>query len=352
MTPEELKTRQMTNQHLLEKTEKLTAVRHLCGVQTQFLTNAVHSLKIRSSDFKDDTVGEGLVKNWTIRGTVHVFAEEDLPLFLSFCNAGLYRSSDWSIPTFWNQRQDWALTPERQAELSEVILDALRERMHTREELKELCRENGMTQAEEESMFHPWGGGIRELCERGFMHGIMSEEKAYCLSSTFEPMTEDDAGLELARRYFAYMGPATIHDAMYFFRATAGQVKRWLSRLPVISVECQGKTYYYIENQISYDREMPRCLFLAGFDQLMLGYEKKESIYLSQEHLRKIFNLAGIVMPAVLVDGQVMGKWKKKDKKLTVEMFSRVDKGGENAIREAAEMLWGQDLKKLVITTV
>lgn len=347
MTPEELKIRQMTNQHLLERTEKLTAVQHLCGVQSQFLSNAVHSLKIRCSDFEENTIDKDLVKNWTIRGTVHVFAGKDLPLF---CNDSVYRNCDWTTPTFWNQRPDWGLTPERQAELSEAILDALRKRTHTREELKTICRENGMTQAEEDSMFHPWGGGIRELCERGFMHGTVSEEKAYCLSPEFEPMTADDAGLELARRYFTHLGPATIHDAMYFFRVTAGQVKQWLNKLPVTSAECQGKTYYYIENHVSYDRVIPRCLFLAGFDHLMLGYEKKESIYLPQEHLRKIFNLAGIVMPAVLLDGQVAGKWKKKNKKLTVELFSSVDKGGESAIREAAVMLWGQSAEDLVLT--
>ena len=109
------------------------------------------------------------------------------------------------------------------------------------------------------------------------------------------------------------------------------------------------KTYYYIENHASYDREIPRCLFLAGFDQLMLGYEKKESIYLPQEHLRKIFNLAGIVMPAVLLDGQAAGKWKKKDRRLTVELFSSVDDSRQRAICETAEMLWGQALTKIVI---
>lgn len=350
MTPEELKIRQMTNQHLLEKTDKLAAVRHLCGVQAQFMTNAIHTLRIRCSDFKEDTAGAGLVKNWTIRGTVHIFPEDDLPLFLSFCNAKVYRSRDWTLPSFWNQRTDWALTPARQAALSEMILNALREQTRTREELKTLCRENGMTQAEEDCMFHPWGGGIRELCKRGFIHGIVSDEKAYCLSPEFKPLEEEAAGLELARRYFTYLGPATIHDAMYFFRTTAGQIKRWLSRLPVRTTEYQGKTYYYVENNVSYDRAIPRCLFLAGFDQLMLGYEKKESIYLPQEHLRKIFNLAGIVMPAVLLDGQVAGRWKKKNKKLSVELFSNVDQGRENAIREAAETLWEQQITEIVIS--
>lgn len=349
MTTEELKIRQLTNQHLLDKTKRISAVRHLCGMQAQFMSNAIHAMKIRCSDFDEDTAGEGLVKNWTIRGTLHLFAEDDLPLFYGFCGEDLYRCRDWTIKTFWNQRPDWGLTPERQGELSEMILDALRRRAHTREELKEICREKGMTQAEEESMFHPWGGGIRELCERGFIHGTASEEKVYLLSPELEPMTKDAAGLELARRYFTYMGPATIHDAMYFFRVTASQVKKWLNRLPVISVECQGKTYYYIENDVSYDREIPRCLFLAGFDPLMLGYEKKENLYLPQEHMRKIFNLAGIVMPAVLLDGQVAGKWKMKDGRVTVEVFERIDPGRERDLRDAAETLWGRKLKKLVI---
>ena len=352
MTPEELKIRQMTNQSLLKKAGKMTVVHRLCGVQAQFLSNAIHSLKIRCADFEEKTVSDGLVKSWTIRGTVHVFAEEDLPLFLHFNNADVYRSSDWTIPTFWNQRADWALTPVRQTELSELILSALQERPHTREELKALCRENGMTRAEEESMFHPWGGGIRELCERGFMHCGVSEEKMYHLSPEFEPMTEDDARLELAQRYFTYLGPATIHDAMYFFRVTAGQVKQWLDRLPVHSTECQGKIYYYIENDVLYDGAIPRCLFLAGFDQLMLGYEKKESIYLPKEYLRQVFSLAGIVMPVVLLDGQAAGRWKKKNRRLTVELFCNVNTGGENAIRETAEMLWGAEIQQIVIKKI
>ena len=72
MTLEELKIRQMTNQYLLSPSDKLTVARDLCGVQAQFMTNALHSLKIRCNDFDERTVPEGLVKNWSVRGTVHV----------------------------------------------------------------------------------------------------------------------------------------------------------------------------------------------------------------------------------------------------------------------------------------
>lgn len=340
MTSDEIKLRQLTNQYLVTPADKKTVVEKLCGIQAQFMPNARHSLKIRCNDFAEDTWKDGLVKNWTIRGTVHVFAKEDLSLFLSCCGSENYRRNEWDMPSFWNQRDCWALTPQRQAYFSEMILESLKERAHTREELKSICREHGMTEPEESSMFDPWGGGIRELCERGFIHYVVQEEKAYCLSPVCTLMPKEEAELELARRYFTNIAPATIHDAMYFFHTSATRVKQWLSCLPVISAECGGKTYYYIENGKRYDHDIPKCLFLAGFDQLMLGYEKKESLYLKPEHQRAIFSLSGIVMSPILLDGHVVGKWKKKNRKWKMELFETLGEQEKRLIRETAESLW------------
>ena len=348
MTKEEIKFRQMTNQYLMEPAQKLQVVQNLCGVQAQFITNALHSLKIRCSDYDEATVAEGLVKNWTVRGTVHVFAEADLPLFIHCNNGADYRKNEWNGYSFWNQRDKWALTPERQRFLSEVIFKALEKESYTREEMKEICRNEGMTEPEENSMFDQWGGGIRELCERGFMNYVVQEKKAFCLAPEFVPIPEEEAKLEIARRYFANFGPATIHDAMYFFHTSATQVKLWMKKLPIIETKCEGKTFYYIENGKRYSGEMPKCVFLAGFDQLMLGYEKKESLYLPQEYLRKIFNLAGIIMSALLINGQVAGKWKMKNGKLSIELFQKINKQEEKIIKENAEILWN-DLKKIEI---
>lgn len=346
MTKDEIKLRQVTNQYLITPAPKLQVVRDLCGVQAQFMTNALHSLKIRCSDFDEATVADGLVKNWTVRGTVHVFAEDDLPLFIHCNNGTDYCKNEWNGYSFWNQRDRWSLTPERQKYLAQVILNALEKDSYTREELKEICREAGMTEPEESSMFDQWGGGVRELCERGFMNYVVQEKKAFCLSPEFTPIPEEEAKLEQARRYFTNFGPATIHDAMYYFHASATQVKQWMEKLSLTETECGGKTYYYIENGKSYNQKLPDCLFLAGFDQLMLGYEKKESLYLPQEHLRKIFNLAGIVMPALMLNGQVVGKWKQKNGKLTVELFDKTGEKEKKTIKEKAETLW-DDIKKI-----
>ena len=203
-----------------------------------------------------------------------------------------------------------------------------------------------MTQPEEDCMFDQWGGGIRDLCERGFMNYVVQEKKAYGLCPPFTPIPEEEAKLEIARRYFTNIAPATIHDAMYYFHATREQVKTWLSLLPVQSSECGGRTYYYIDSGKNYAEAVPDCIFLAGFDQLMLGYQKAESLYLPQEHLRKIFNLAGIVNPAILLHGKVAGRWQKKNTRLNLIMFETVSEKNRRVITAEAECLWN-DIKKI-----
>ena len=168
----ELALARLSNQYLLRVGERMEVLRAMNGLQAQFLSNALHAMRLRSTAYDAAHAADGLVKGWTLRGTMHIFAEADLPLFLhSGCR---YRSRDWTVPSFWNQRPGWALTPQRQTYFSNLIVDVLTQGPLTREALKDRCRAAGMTQAEEESMFHPWGGGIRELCERGFLCGTVS----------------------------------------------------------------------------------------------------------------------------------------------------------------------------------
>lgn len=133
---------------------------------------------------------------------------------------------------------------------------------------------------------------------------------------------------------------------MYFTGAKQAEVKNWLRNLPVESFDFGGRTYYYIPNGKTYDGDIPHCIFLAGFDQLMLGYQKKESIYLKPEYLRGVFNLAGIVMPPLLLDGDVAGIWKNKNGNLEIKCFRELSQAEKSHIEQAADKLWG-DIKEV-----
>lgn len=332
MTAEEIKIRRLVNQHLVTPVGYGTVVRDLCGVQAQFLSNAIHSLKLRSGDFQAENPA-GLVKSWTVRGTVHVFAQADLPLFLHEGREHFLRPRD-------TLEGDDCITRERKRYFAELIVAKIAEGTDTREGLKAQCFQKGLTEKEAESVFDAWGGTIRALCENGVIAHKVQEQKAYTLCPPFTPMEKEPAQLELVRRYFTHFGPATVKDAAYFFGTTQTRVKAWLEHLPVTAAAWDGRLYYFIETNQTYSETIPACLFLAGFDQLMLGYEKTESLFLPRERLRGIFSLTGIVMPPVLLSGRVVGRWKRKGKKISVTLFEPLCPADRQQVEDSAAALW------------
>lgn len=325
MTIEEIKLRRLWGQHLLAPADTQTVVKDLCGVQAQFLSHALHGLSIRTEEVNTD----GLVKSWTNRGTMHLFSVDDLPLFLHEGRSRFLRPVD-------TMDSDVYMDANRKAYFGDVIVDAVSRGISERQALKTLCEQAGMSENEGKSIFDPWGGLIRALCEKGALCHKVQEKKAYALCPPFEPMEEEPAHLEMARRYFTHFGPATIKDAAYFFGTTQTKVKAWLKDLPVSEITWDGKSYFYIDNGLPAGY-IPECVFLGGFDQLMLGYEKKESLFLSMEHIRDIFTLGGVVRPAILINGTVAGWWNRKNSRLSVTLFENQNPG---LITEAANKLW------------
>ena len=331
MILEELKLRRLAGQHLLAPSDTQTVVKDLCGVQAQFLSHALHGLSIRCPEVNTD----GLIKSWTNRGTMHLFSADDLPLFLHEGRTHFLRAVD-TLET------DAYIDAARKSYFADLIVEAIAQGIDEREVLKAVCEKAGMTERESQSIFDPWGGTIRALCETGRICHKVQEKKAYQLCPAFEPMAEEPARIELARRYFTHFGPTTVKDAAYFFGTTQRVVKSWMKQLPLSDTTLDGRTYFFIDAGMP-AAELPSCLFLAGFDQLMLGYEKTESLFLPREHMRQIFNLAGIVRPAILVNGNVVGWWNLKNRVLKLTIFSPAE---ETLLSDAASRLW-PDLKRI-----
>ena len=72
----------------------------------------------------------------------------------------------------------------------------------------------------------------------------------------------------------------------------------------------------------------------------MLGYRKEDNPFLPPEHLRGIFNLAGIVNPAILLHGRVVGKWKEKGGKVEFTTFEPLSGKDKQLIAQEAEQLF------------
>ena len=63
--------------------DEFTVLRGLCGLQAQFYGNCLHALRLRCGKAPDeDILRTSTVKTWTLRGTLHLIAQSDLPIFL------------------------------------------------------------------------------------------------------------------------------------------------------------------------------------------------------------------------------------------------------------------------------
>ena len=331
VTQAELKQWRLWAQHLTQKTRSAEAAGDLCGIQSQYAANAVHALRIRSENL--DT--NNLVKSWTLRGTLHLFPAKDLPLYLPEGRIDFFDTPYGQ----WRYGHGCEVSKERMGFFADVVRKALSDQPITRDQLKALCRERGMTANEEPWVFDGWGGVIRMLAEGGHLCLSAVENRAYIRCPDFVPMEAEQARLELLRRHLTHYGPVTLHDMMYFFRWPQRELKRLLAALSPQTLVCAKNTYYYMVEPDSLP-PLPRCIFLAGFDPVLLGYEKRESPFLPPEHLKKVFNNTGIVFPTLLLDGTIRGKWKEDGKHIILTPFENWNKSQNAAVQKTTNALW------------
>ncbi len=322
----ERKARILYGQHLTAPAEQLTVCRDLNGIQAQFGSAALHALTIRTAGPVEP---DRLVKSWTVRGTVHLFDPADLPLYLHRGRTHFLRPVDQMV-------EDEFISLERKQFFARLILERLSHGPQRREALKAACLDAGMTGRESESVFNSWGGTLRYLAETGQITHVVGEEKAFRLCPPFTSMEEPAARLEQTRRYFA-MGPATVKDAAYFFGRPQREVKGWMEQLPLTHCQVEGRDCFYIDDGRTDWPHIPDCLLLAGFDQLLLAYEKSGNPFLPPEYLRGIFNLSGIVMAPILLRGVVAGRGKRSGNRLRLTRFGRWSGEDEAAVRREAE---------------
>ncbi len=302
----------------LRKLPPLAACARFNGFQAQFAGYPEQAFLLRSTPgaYAEGGWRRALVRAWTVRGTLHVFPESDLPLYLHEGRPDLIRAVD-------NMGDDPYMDAGRKRFFAETILAALQTGDKTRDELKNACRAEGLTEQEENSVFNPWGGLVRCLVEKGRMAQGYGGSAPYRLVSGFVPMEKEKAEREIVRRYIDAYGPVSMADCRYYFKRPRRDIEKWLSALPVQTLLSGGEERYFLPDGEPLPAP-PACALLAGFDPLLLGYEKTKSPFLANTHIRDVFTLTGIVKPAILCEGAIIGTWKNEKNRPALCFFDGV----------------------------
>jgi hypothetical protein len=333
MDPTELLAVSLRRQYLDAKAPRRQVLSKLCGLQAQFANNPKYALRIRCVDFDEERWHRGLVKTWTFRKTLHTVLESELGLFLSA----------QGIPDEW--RDGWGLPAGRMAYWSAFLMDRINGGIRGREALKKQCREKGISAEEEGQVFHGWGGLLYEMSRRGLIAYHPGTAKLFVPCPPLQTMPRNEARSVLLRRYFASYGPASIEDAAAFTGYKRREVEALIVEfgIKLRRLSCGGKDYYYL-GELSGAPDIPPCIFLAGFDQIIMGYRDRSRV-MDGEDRPKVITNSGIIHPTVLLRGRLRAKWKKDGPRLLVSPFRPLSPGDRGLIAETGAALFAGEIQ-------
>lgn len=133
----------------------------------------------------------------------------------------------------------------------------------------------------------------------------------------FGALDRDEGLEELALRYFTTRGPATLADYVWWSGLTTTEAKRGIEiagqKLHSESVE--GKTYWLSAGSSRVPRTDRRAYLLPTYDEFLIAYtDRRASMLPGFNQKDAVFNAT------LLIDGQIVGSWKKLVKKNLVTL--------------------------------
>ena len=352
LSPRELR-RLRAQQQLLSDGDRLGSaadiVRRLCALQSQEWPSAQLAFHSRAQDLRQDDVIQAreveraFVLTWTLRGTLHLVAAEDLRWQLALCGPGAIRA-----------------TKRRYEQLG--LTEALRER--ALEEIEDILRREGaLKRAQLASALGARnvpvaGQAIHHLLRFAALRGLIclgaaiNGDLTYVLLDDWLPSDRADPNggdplRQFARRYLAAYGPATAADFKRWSGLSQAQVKAtWAA----VRSECAAVTLpegeaLMLEGATAApepEQDGPTVRLLPRYDNYLLGYESRNFL-VADAFAKRVHPGGGLIRACVIVDGTAQANWKLEKRRagirIVVEPFTALDPAALPALEAQVESL-------------
>jgi hypothetical protein len=166
-------------------------------------------------------------------------------------------------------------------------------------------------------------------------------------------LKRDEALAELVKRYFTSHGPATMQDFVWWSGLTATDAKIGLeiAKSHLVQEVIDGQAYWF-SSSISQTRDLsPSVYLLPNFDEYTVAYKDRSAIF---DPRYTALTESDVLNPVIVVDGRVVGTWKRTLKKdtviITAKLFIALNEAETNALVASANR-YGAFVDKLVNLT-
>ena len=308
----------------------------LCGLQSQELPSANLAIRARTSGLTVGNVRQAreversIVLTWTMRGTMHLVAAEDIQWQLSLFGSRFIRKTERRY---------------RQLGLDEDT------RRKAARHMREILGNRGpLTRADLAGALAAYdipveGQAIHHLVRYAALAGIICFGPAHAGELTYvvledwlkmenkSKFTDEQMLAALARRYLQAYAPATPHDLVSWSGVSVNEAKAGFKAIAddLIEVESQSKAAWMLKQQWALANdvaEVRSVRLLPRYDNYLLGYQSR-AFMVDDDFAEQVHPGGGLIRSAVIVDGQAQAVWRMERKRNTstiiVQPFAKLD---------------------------
>ena len=319
--------------------------RWMLALQSQDYAGALWAIGLRlpgctSADVEAALAAGEIVRSWPMRGTLHIVAADDLGWMMDIAAR---RQATWAA----KRRSDLGITDDELVRAGDIAVELM----------------TGGRVVRRDALLTAWEGrGIPTTGQRGYHllwnlahHKLIVFGPHDAKQPTFTLFEEwvtrhrdlagDEALAEFATRYFRSHGPATERDFAWWASITLGDARKGIAAAVGLERrDVDGVSYYLAEGA---EAAASGVFALPGFDEYLLGYQDRSPALAPEFAQRIVPGNNGMFLPTVVVDGEVVGTWKRTEsaKKVTVDLseFTTMTKKGhagfERAIKRYGEFV-------------
>jgi hypothetical protein len=344
----EIANARLISQHIAQPHSNSTAdiVAYMGAMQAQDYAGALWSIGLRSVSLTRQAIEKAIenrtvIRTWPMRGTIHFLAADDARWITQLTAPRTLRNAA-------SRERALNLDTASMKIARATIEKSLRDGPRTRGDIMQQLDAAGESTAQQRGYHILWRLAHEGVICFGPRQG---KQPTFALLDQWLPKTRDLSGDnalgEIAARYFVSHGPATLKDFAGWSSLPITAARRGIDIASdrIAKTTISSTDYWHAPNQTI--QSGPSAFLLPGFDEFMLGYKDRTPALILEQTHKIIPGGNGMFKPTVVIDGQVVGTWKKIERKNTAQIeldaFESFDSTHharlERAIRRYGEFL-------------
>lgn len=127
-----------------------------------------------------------------------------------------------------------------------------------------------------------------------------------------QTISREEALERLARRYFTSHGPASLPDFVWWsgLSLTEGRKAIDLIKADFICERIGEREFWMKNDTVAPPAESVSALLLPPFDEFVVSYKDRSDL-IEDAHYGKVMTKNGLFSPTVMLNGEIVGSWKK-----------------------------------------